>query len=735
MTHEKLLLSLAALTLAGAAWDAHADHGYRRSLPPQHRHYDHGYRHEHLYDHHRAGADCDRYSESRSQSACAYGRSFGHAMAQSLGAPTGQHDGFLLGYGRARTAGLADGAGNIADASEGRRSVNAPGGFIQGLIEDRLAELRSRAAEEGRERGRADAVRRFEAILDGGRPLDDRFDESALITGYEGEWGVAERWLPRPGDREVLEGDLGYRQRVRVVDRHTDHHFQQAIRQLDVALAYSVWELDGAAEWADDDGPTMSADEAWRLFYHTDARDESPWARLAIDHPQSWYPPEGLPGNPDLPAIFQQAFRQEYDARSPTFYRQYFDRGWDRGSNFGYGVGYHLGRQATYYQAQAEELDRVYQRRSKAAWDAAWAGGTGDSGGYRNGFHDTVEHYRTHPVVGLAIAGVESLEEVDDGIISPGETVGLAFSLTNLGLVAAPWEARIGGRVDGAEPAVRGEIPGSARRRFRSAGATVASTVAPREVAALALDVEVGGERLSAAVDQVVRNVVELAGMEVELDLVDGSATVTARIENPSDLESPASVFLALTVAGEAAQAVELGTLAGAAAETAGFRLSDLDPLELIGRRQELRLELTMGPQPMETAAGSIGEPDATRGLADYFDALNGGPVAGHVPAGIDPDQRRQAVADRILELARAEIAEFGHRGGENVWKPTGGADRHIVGALARKRLEGTHGAFGDAGYRALGQRLQALAPAIQGSWKRRAFKKRALEIERDRKR
>ncbi len=104
------------------------------------------------------------------------------------------------------------------------------------------------------------------------------------------------------------------------------------------------------------------------------------------------------------------------------------------------------------------------------------------------------------------------------------------------------------------------------------------------------------------------------------------------------------------------------------------------------------------------------------------------------MPPGTDHGRRRQQVADRILEVARAEIARFGQRGAGNIWKTANGAADYIVGALARKRLGATQDRHGDGGYRALGQRLQGLAPAVQGIWKRRAFNRRALEIERSRK-
>ncbi|MCP3964568.1 MAG: hypothetical protein GY719_42610 [bacterium] len=736
MISKKLVLGLGALTLAVGGWDAHADRGYRRALQPQHHHYDHGFRHPERFDHHDRGVDCDRYSEPVSGKVCVYGRNYGQAMATSLGTPSGQHDGFLAGYGRGRESGLADGSGRRIDLIEGRDSVHVPGGFIQRLIEDQLDEVRARAAEEGRERGHGDAVRRFEAILDNGHPLDDRLDERALVTSYSPEWGVAERLLPRPGIREMIEDDLGYRQRIRVDDHGADLPFQQAGRQLGFPHAYAVWELDEAADWARD-SPSVSMEEAWRLFFHTDAREQSPWAMLAVDHPQSWYPPEGLPGNPDLPAIFKQAFLQEYDSRSYSYYARYFRRGLDEGADLGYSVGYSLGRQSTYYRAQAEELERAYAQRSKAAFDASYADGTGGRNGYRNGFRDTVEAYRTRPVVSLELTGVESLDTVDDGIISPGEPVALVFTLTNLGLVSTRWQATIAGRTDGAAPAFDGELSGSARRSFSSAAATISRDVPPREVAALTLDLRVlgNGERLAGSWDQTVRNVVELAGTEVDLELVSGTGTVTARAENASTLESPAEVSLALTLPDGIAQRLELGALGGAAARTVDFRIEDQDPLDLIGHRRELEITLRFGETLMETAVVSIGEPDRIQGFADYFDALHGGPIPGYVPADTDHAQRREEVVGRILEAAEAEIAHFGQRGTKNIWKTRNGAADHMVGKMARKRLVGTQNSLGEAGYRALGERLRSLAPTVRGSAKRRAFKKRVYEIERDRER
>ena len=734
---RRLVSSLCAFTLAVAGWNVYADSGHRRALQPQRHHRDHGLRHTERFEPSRRGADCDRYSEPLSQRACDYGRSFGHAMARSLSSPTGQHDGFLVGYRRGKAAGLADGSGMQIDVTEGRSSVHLPGGSIQRLLEDQLEELRARAAEEGRERGHDDAVRRFEAILDSGRPVDDRLDERALTTTYPGERNVAQRLLPRPSVQEILTDDLGYRQRIRVVGDCSEYRFQQAVRQLDISRSYAVWEMDDAAQWVREDGPAVSAEKGWKLFYHTDAREESPWAMLAVDHPQSWYPPEGIPGNPDLPAIFKQAFFEEYSAWKGAYYSRHFYRALDGGMDLGYNVAYSLARQSTYYQAQAEELDRVYAERSKAAYDAAYVDGTDDRNGYRNSFHDTVETYKTHPVVSLEITGVESLDPVDDGIISPGEPVGLVFTLTNLGLVATPWEGTLAGRIGGGTPTFSGEIAGSARRDFRSAATTIARNVPPREVATLSLDLQVhgSGERLSGSWDQLVHNVVELGGMDIELELVRGSGTLTAHIENTSTLASPAAAFVALTLAGTTAQSVELGTLGGASARTARIPISDQDPLDLIGHRKELELELRMGETVMETATGWIGEADQVRGLADYFDALYGGPVPAFVPPDTDPAQRRERVVELILEVARAEIAQFSRRGAKNIWKTKNGAAGYMVGALARKRLDGAQDSLGDAGYRALGQRLLDLAPTVRGSGKRRAFKKRVYEIEKNRAR
>ncbi len=742
----RLILSLCTLAMAVTSWDARGDQGYRRALQPQHHHFDHGLRQHERFDDPRRGVDCGRYSEPRSQRACDYGRSFGQAMAHSLGAPAGQHDGFLVGYRRGKASGLAEGTGKHADVIEGQSSVHVAGGTIQHLIEDQLAEVRASAAEEGYTQGRADAVRRFEAILDTGRPVDDRLDPRALTIRFPGESSVAERLLPRPGVRDIIEDDLGYHQRIRVVSRHSEHHFQQAAGRLGIAHAYTVWELDDAAPWADENASQASADDGWSLFYHTDARDRSPWARLAVNHPQSWYPPEGIPGNPDLPAIFKQAFFEQYGTWSQAHYARHFYRGLDAGSDLGYTVGYNLSRQSTYYQAQAEELDRVYAERSRAAYDAAYVDGTGDPGGhgdldgYRNGFHDTMETYKTQPVVSLEVTGVESLDPVADGIISPGEPIGLVFTLTNLGLVAAPWEATVAGRIDGVAPAFSGEIGASNRRSFRSAAVQVAGNIPPRELAALSLDLKVaaeGGnaEQLSGSWDQRVRNVVELAGVDVELELVSGSGTLTARAENTSSLESPAGVSAVLTWADETAQRIELGTLSGGAGEAASFRISGQDPLDLIGHRRQLAVELYLGETLMETATAAIGEPDRVQGLADYFDALNGGPIPAFVPPDTDRDRRRERVTRLILEVARAEIAQFSERRAENIWKPRNDAGDYMVGALAGRRLDGAQDSLGEAGYRALGQRLLSLAPTVKGIGKRRAFKNRAYEIERNKRR
>ncbi len=222
MNHKTLSLSLAVLAVATAGWDAHADPGYRRSLQPQHHRYDPGSRHPERFDHHGRGVDCSRYSESRCEQACAYGRNFGQAMAQSLSAPTGMHDGFLVGFRRAKASGLADGSGKYIDVTEGQSSVHLPGGFIQRLIEDQLEELRAQAAEEGRKRGHDDAVRRFEAILNTDHPLNDRLDAGALTTDYAGEWDVAERLISRPGLQDIVEVET-------MISRHRRPLFQRLV--------------------------------------------------------------------------------------------------------------------------------------------------------------------------------------------------------------------------------------------------------------------------------------------------------------------------------------------------------------------------------------------------------------------------------------------------------------------------------------------------------------------------
>ena len=662
----------------------------------------------------------------------------------------------MPGSSLSKASGLAAGAGRPSDVIEGQSSVHVGGGDIQRLIEERLREVRISAAEEGRRRGRADAIRRFEAILDTGRPVDERLDPQALSTGYGGEWGVAELLLPRPAKREILEEDLGYRQRIGVVSRLTPGQFQQAAGRLGIARTYTVWEIDAAAEWATEGASQASADTGWSLFFHTDARAQSPWARLAVNHPQSWYPPEGIPGNPDLPAIFKQAFLEEYAIWSDAYYSRHFHRGLDAGSDLGYTVGYHLSRQSTYYQAQAEELDRVWAERSRTAYEAAYVDGVeaqgGRTGGYRAGFLESMATYKTQAVVRLEITGIESLAPIDDGIISPGERVALVFDLTNLGLVAASWQGTVAGAIDGGAQAVSGEIGASSRRSYRSATVPIAGDLLPRQVASLSLEVRVApegqpepqplpgrntatGERLAGSWNQPIHNVVEIAGIDVELELVSGSGTLSARATNTSRLETSSGVAAILTADGGMAERVELGTLAPGATTTANFQITGQDPLDLIGRQKPLALELYLGPTLMEIATVSIGEPDRVQGLADYFDALHGGPIPAFVPPDTDRGQRREAVIERILEVARAEIAEFSQRRANNIWKTRNGAAEYMVGALAARRLAGNRDSSGDAGYRDLGQRLLKLAPTVEGSGKRRAFKKRGYEIERNRRR
>ncbi len=584
-------------------------------------------------------AECDQYlndSTARRYAACEFGRDEAERMAERYAGGHGRIQGFLRGFawGMHKMADLTE--DDAAEIAAGARAVDSLGSYLAAGLEAGSRAGRS----QGDSRGSSDAIQRFVDVLNTGRNPDARLAVPA--TNYAGEDHAYRRVVgPVPNVESIMRNDVN--PGALPVYQYSDRIYLGEVRQL---TPFELWFEDG----------TYAFEHA--LWYDKE-RALTHWFNAPIDTRPKFdnlnNPPlADAAGAPiDLKEVYKSAFRNSYSWYVSYHFSQAFHTNMDEGQVAGEAVGVQIGKRVAHYKGLEAAFDRKFKESSELSFRDAFVGQ------YTGKFQSVFADYLNNPKLSIQFEAV--LGTVNDGIIQPGEQVGVRFRVKNLGGVPTPLNVSLTGDV------IEGRPIALAIGRLREEQltteviATIDPRLRPRDTARLVLDVNGVKDDLG----QTVLRMIQVAGAAARLDASGGGGEVTVGVSNVSTVRTPGTVTATLKLNGREVKTAQLGFVEAGDTVEAVLPFANLDPLALIAGGIEATVVVAMNGAPADGATLRLAPANKDVELVKYFDLLANG--RGLVPPGMNRDDRLNEVRGTIVRINDDETKRY--RSGRNLYK------------------------------------------------------------------
>ena len=290
-----------------------------------------------------------------------------------------------------------------------------------------------------------------------------------------------------------------------------------------------------------------------------------------------------------LSAAEQAHFRRVFEAQFATLLPRYFDRLQGRAFNDGFDDGWAYGailaEEWQYRQGYHEGFNEHAASAAEAAFDANYSVAYDDE--YERAFDDWSRN--AHP----EILGVTLLDENDDGVFEPGESLIAQYEIANYGGRDATLPVRLRGDVLDEMSASDLMLPARAVVTDPQPVEAVIRPGIPADTQAQ-VGLVVAGQ--THRVGLTVAYPLHFAGgVEVErVDAAAGRMTVAVDVANRSRRPTPGTVVLEQVTSGMAPETRPLEIRDGGRGN-ASFELRNLDPLDVLAGNVRLQLRLEGG--------------------------------------------------------------------------------------------------------------------------------------------
>lgn len=358
----------------------------------------------------------------------------------------------------------------------------------------------------------------------------------------------------------------------------------------------------------------------------------------------------------DAPArteAFEKAFRRAYETCAVYEFSSMFYRSLDVGAADGMALGTETGKQVLYVTTGRKTLAKAYRKQVPTTFTEAFRTA------YQTAWEKEVDRRQTTPI--LEIANLQLVDDVADGVVSPGEPVRVKFDVANRGLKATSLAVFIEGAVvDTSEKQVK--VAGFKKQSLESdVVAQVDPKLYPRKEATLTI--HVGDQQ--AQVPFTVRQVVEIDQVELDdLAPAEGRGSLHVVLVNPTTRKSRSTKVVVRaedqTIANEHVASLDPGETRDVA-----VAFEKIDPLALM-KGLPTELELSRSDTVLQSWKYEVQPDQSDSVLLHYFDLLAYGD--GYVPKGTKLDEQIERARSLILERGRVDIKS--HQGKwRNIWK------------------------------------------------------------------
>jgi hypothetical protein len=302
----------------------------------------------------------------------------------------------------------------------------------------------------------------------------------------------------------------------------------------------------------------------------------------------------------NLREIFKDAFLESYRYYMHHNFNKGFHEYLKMGAFAGEAVGIQVGKRLAYQNGYADAYDNKFWYDAEQAYINSY------KAAYARAFDRVYNEYTKNAV--LAVLQIETIGEVEDGILSPGERVKFRIGLENRGaLTSKTIEAIITGDVSGSISEDLGTLKSFENGTFETDYVLqISENHNVKENIYLDFTFE-ASNAIAAFCDAKIdiQNQIEATGPAriSQLDIVNGTATIVLPIKNVSTRPAT-NISAEAIVNGNQTAVTYLGEIAGLSHEQATVTLVGLNPLDLIDGVDAL-IYMTTNETFIEDAEGS----------------------------------------------------------------------------------------------------------------------------------
>jgi hypothetical protein len=623
---------------------------------------------------------CEKYIDQTAAVAlaCQHGMSEARRLADRYAGGYGRIHGYLRGYAWGLHRSASHHENDAREIQAGRAGVDAIGDTMQAGLEAGRRDGQSRGSSQGRQ----DAIRRFEAALDTGKPADPRV--TVPQASYAGVENAYESYVGKPRTVEDLiakdlrPGELP----VYVNWDATNLGEMRRVSIFDIFSMNGVYRFERGA------------------FYDTSAAFQTWTSRAPVYDPDGRFRNYGgqvvtLPGQEapvTLQYVFQDAFTYTYGYWINWFYSSQFQQNIDLGTQHGAALGEQLGKRVAQQKGLIQAYNERFRESSLRTFQDAFAAS------YASVFNSTFADYNNNPKLSLSLLGVIGAD--NDGILQPGESIRLRFRVKNLGGVGSPLSVSVRGDVINASTQQNLAINGLSSGEFTT---EILGTVDPRLNSRQSAKIILVVNGIEDTRNETVSRSVQLTGTRLQLNLNQGSGTVTVTATNVATVRTAREIKATLAINGRIIDEAQTDPLQAGESRNLVLDFSRVDPLEILAGRVRIEAKVLLGETPMDVASQTLEVKNRNEAIASYFNAL--AREEGMVPAGTSLEAQIGAISALIVSENLEEVQSNSR--GRNVFKKD--PDSLLIGKLVTIREATTQTATSRAQYAKL---AKALAPA-----------------------
>lgn len=568
-----------------------------------------------IEDYERCDQEMVDHVDTRTFKACLDGQEQARYTAEQFALTNGKLHGYLEGFSYALFHATDANRQHAEEMARGKQALLANGPTMQAGI-DKGVET---GLALGAENGERDALALWsQAFVNGKVPSAASSDYySDFIPEYQMNLSSPyEFYVGRKSEEQIMREDIDQSLRNTIVNIPDQQVYLVTKRQ------YNTWDL-----WFDQgryevqrykSGGWVHPDESFKFWKKYSEKlgqyDVNSYSNLPTEYTDQIAKVEKEVRNPDgttkivmvsatmnLQEIFKDAFLESYRYYMHHNFNKGFHEYLKMGAFAGELVGVQVGKRIAYENGYAEAYDNKFWYDAEKAYINSY------QTAYSEAFDKVFKEYAQNAI--LSVLRVETIGEVEDGILSPGERVKFMIELENRG----------GEYENDVELHVMGDVPGTIAESLGAIKSFATTTFETDYVLQISnshdvtknihLDFEFLGSNAigtfyNSRID--IQNQIESIGLAYfnKLEPIDGKVTVVLPVKNVST--TPATgIFTEVLINGKQAGVAYVGNIEASSELMATVALSGLDPIALIDGINAI-VHMTLNGTVIDDAEGKV---------------------------------------------------------------------------------------------------------------------------------